>query len=86
MSDWRLQPGYGGGFEPRPFASSLSSQEAPFSGDPAFLVGLAMGSPAGYLSEEGKWSWGLVSCPPVVRLSQAAAVGGNPLPLSRHLL
>lgn len=39
MSDWRLQPGYGGGFEPRPFASSLSSQEAPLSGDPAFLVG-----------------------------------------------
>ena len=44
MSDWRLQPGYGGGFEPRPVASSLSSQEAPFSGDPAFLVGPSLQS------------------------------------------
>lgn len=42
MSDWRMQPGYGDGFEPRPLAPPTSSQEAAFSGDPAFLEGPAL--------------------------------------------
>ena len=42
MSDWRMQPGYGGGFERRPLAPPPSSQEAAFSGDPAFLEGPAV--------------------------------------------